>query len=104
MNQFDICLNNSKSKREVPYLLNLQSNPMDVLPTIIVAPIRKSSHCSNQKISRLHITMKVNDSEYIAFISEMAAIPVQLPGKIIDNASIHRQEIINAVDLLFTGF
>ncbi|MDC7233735.1 MAG: CcdB family protein [Spirochaetales bacterium] len=105
MNQFDIVRNkNQKSSKKVPFLINLQSDPMDLLGSRIVAPLRNESEYSDQKISRIHIPITVENTNYIIFISELAAIPTQLMGEKIMNAADMRQEFTSAIDLLFTGF
>jgi len=105
MIQFDILKNkNTKSAQEVPFLINLQSNPMAPLATRIVAPIRKESDYADQKLTRIHISVKINGENYIAFISELAAVPSSLLGEKVGNAAAQREMFTSAVDLLFTGF
>ena len=105
MSQFDILRNkNKKSSKEVPFLINLQSDPMNLLMTRIVAPIRKESDYSDQKLSRIHLPINIGNEGYIIFLSELAAIPLNGLGEKVLNAAILRQEITSAIDLLFTGF
>ena len=105
MAQFDISINNSKSsKAEVPYLMDIQSDTVSILGTRIVVPLRKASTFIDKTISKIHIPMKVENKEYIAFISEMAAVPTGMIGSTVINGSFKRVEIIAAIDLLFTGF
>lgn len=105
MNQFDIFRNkNTKSSKDVPLLINLQSDPMDLLESRIVAPLRKEADYSDQKLSRIHIPISIENEDYIVFISELAAIPLELMGEKVMNAASLRQEFTSAIDLLFTGF
>lgn len=105
MEQFDILSNKSKmSKKNVPYLINLQSDPMNILATRIVAPLRETLTCSDEILTKIHIPISINNKEYTIFISELAAIPSSLLGDNIINANFLRQEFIAALDLLFTGF
>jgi len=55
-------------------------------------------------IERLHVTIPVKGTEQIAFVSEMAALPVSHLGTPVDSARDFRPKIIGAVDLLITGF
>ena len=92
MAQFDIFTNNSSSgKSDVPLLMDLQSESVSVLD-------------SDKMISKIHISIDVKNTGYIAFISEMAAIPISMFGSRVSNAGDNRTEITAAVDLLFTGF
>lgn len=77
---------------------------MDLLATRIVAPLRKASSFSDQKLSRIHIPIKIENEGFIIFISEMAAIPSKLMGEKVSSASGLRQEFTDDIDLLFTGF
>jgi toxin CcdB len=105
MAQFDIHVNkNGPGKSDAPFLMDLQSEPVYVLETRIVAPLRKETEHFDKMISKIHISIEVENIRYIAFISELAAIPVSMIGDKISNAARKRAEIIAAIDLLFTGF
>lgn len=105
MEQFDILRNKSEiSRKDVPYLINLQSDPMDILATTIVAPLRKTSKYSEQVLTKLHIPISINHIDYTIFTTELASIPTNIIGDKILNANYLRQECTEAIDLLFTGF
>ncbi|MBN2617741.1 MAG: CcdB family protein [Spirochaetales bacterium] len=105
MDQFDVLLNTNKnSNKDVPFLIILQSDPMNLLATRIVAPIRETSKYFDQILTKLHISITINNINYTIFISELAAIPTNVIGDKILNASYLREECTNALDLLFTGF
>ncbi len=105
MNQFDICRNTSISTRkDVPYLLDMQSEAMSVLNTRLVVPLRKTSEAGGRTVKRIHITLSVGTEPYIAFVSEMAAVPLTHLGAVEGSAVSHRTELIAAIDLLITGF
>ncbi|MDC7240646.1 MAG: CcdB family protein [Spirochaetales bacterium] len=101
MDQFDIF---KHGQNGVSFLINLQSNPMDSLSTRFVAPVRRENDYPGQTISRIHIPIVIDGTNYIIFISELAAVSSNLLGEKVGNAKVLRQEIIAAVDLLFTGF
>ena len=105
MAQFDISVNENKaSKTEVPYLMVIQSDSVSILGSRIVVPLRKTADVKNRSISKIHVPIEIADEEYIAFISEMAAIPAEILGSVISNGTSKRTEITAAIDLLFTGF
>ncbi len=105
MEQFDILINkNIKSRNEVPFLINLQSDPMDLLATRIVAPLRETSKYSDQVLTKIHIPISINSTDYTIFISELASIPTNVIGEKVIHANFLRQECTDAIDLLFTGF
>ncbi len=103
MGQFDIVINKNNTK-DVEYLIILQADEISELATRIVAPLRKAVNTKSQYISKIHIEIEINNQPYIAFISEMAAIPIHYLGDCIINLSHLRTEVTSAIDLLFTGF
>ncbi len=105
MPQFDIYKNkNPKSSGEVPYLINLQSDAMDILATRLVAPLRVADEYSDQMLTRIHIPCIIQNRKFIIFLSEMAAVPVSLIGSKVGNLKDLRLQITAAIDLLVTGF
>ena len=105
MAQFDILKNlNKASKADVPYIMDIQSNSVSIIGTRIVVPLRYTKNNLDKLISKIHVSIEVDNKEYIAFISEMAAILSGLIGSAIANGNSKRTEIIAAIDLLFTGF
>jgi len=105
MAQFDISINkNRSSKADVPYLMDIQSDPVSILETRIVVPLRKAVNFNNKTISKIHISIEIENKKYIVFISELAAIPSGMIGSTIANVIHLRTEIVSAIDLLFTGF
>jgi len=103
MVQFDI-VKNRKKRNDVEFLINLQSESVSLLDTRIVAPLRRADNFEDKMISNVHFSLTVNGESYIAFISELAAVPTNILGECVGNAENCRTEIISAIDLLFTGF
>lgn len=103
MAQFDI-FKNKNPDSDVQFFISLQADAVSLLNTTIVAPLRKASAMKDKYISKIHIRTAVKGEDYIAFISELAAIPNAMLGKFVNNSSSLRTEIISAIDLLFTGF
>lgn len=105
MKQYDIVINKNKTtQKNVPYLLVLQSDSISILPLRIVAPIRNAGIYEYKTINKLHLPLQIKGVDYIAFISEMAAIPINLAGDTIARVREMRTEISSAIDLIFTGF
>lgn len=105
MPQFDVHENiDPGSRAETPYLLNIQADVLSVLVTRLVVPLRSASAHHDRAITRLHPRVEVLGEPYIAFVSEMAAIPESSLGPVQASLSDYRTEIIAACDLLLTGF
>ncbi len=103
MPQFDIVENTSKSA-DVKYFLVLQADAISLLDTRIVAPLRPADLHRKNQVGKIHILVEIDQTEFIIFISEMAAIPSAILGEIVTNVSFLRTEIVSAIDLIFTGF
>lgn len=105
MAQFDICENtNAASRDHIPYLLDVQADVLSELATRVVVPLRAKSVTENTVISRLHPVVSVTGVDYIAVVTEIAAVPASLLGPRVGAAQAHRAEITAALDLLLTGF
>jgi toxin CcdB len=105
MAQFDIHENASAaSRRETPYLLNVQADVLSELATRVVVPLRTKDGREETIISRLHPVILVVGMEHIAVVSEMAAVPIGLLGPRVDAAQQRRTELTAAIDLLLSGF
>jgi toxin CcdB len=105
MAQFDIHENtNAASREHTPYLLNVQADVLSELATRIVVPLRAKTGREKTVISRLHPVVSVTGVDYVAVVTEIAAVPASLLGPRVDAARAHRAEITAALDLLLTGF
>ncbi|MBB6479803.1 CcdB family protein [Spirochaeta isovalerica] len=102
--QFHLYTNKGKSSGETPLLLDLQTPFLSDLATRIVAPVRKKTKTEAILISKIHIPFILDNQEYTAYISEMAAVPVKYLGEEKGSLESLRTELIAAVDLIFTGF
>jgi toxin CcdB len=102
--QFHIYSNQGPSAKNTPLLLDLQAPVLSDLSSRLVVPLRKKSSYSEPCIGMIHIPLIVNGEEYIAFVSEMAAVSKTYLGKLKGNVEELRTQFISAVDLLITGF
>jgi toxin CcdB len=105
MAHFDIHRNLDQSTRkETPFLLDVQSDVMSVLETRLVIPVRPFQQAGDHAISRLHPAFTINNETFTAFVTEMAGVPRRLLGEIVQSAAGDRSTIIAAIDLLISGF
>lgn len=103
MAQFDVYLNkNSKSKNEIPYLLDVQSNLLSTLESRVVVPLLKKSII--KPIKYLNPIFLIEGNEVIMSTSEISGIPRSILDKRIISLANKRDEIIAALDFLITGF
>jgi len=103
MAQFDIYPNpNAETQACIPYLLDVQADLLDVLATRVVIPLHTTA--SMPKPARhLNPTLKINNEKLVLSTAELAGVPTAMLGKPIGNASKYRDDIITALDFVFTG-
>lgn len=103
MAQFDVYLNgSSKSKKTIPYVLDIQSELFGNTSTRVVVPFVYKKKLE-ETVDRLNPIFKVEDDWVIMLTSQMGAVPVTFLRKKITNLAHQRDSIIAAVDLLITG-
>lgn len=99
MAQFDVYAGRGKNAK---YLIDIQDNILDMLTTRVVAPLVPISFIS-LPMKNVNPVIHVNDEKLILLTHLLAAVPCRQLGKIIFNVKMQRNEIITALDMLFTG-
>jgi toxin CcdB len=83
-------------------VVDLQAEILDELATRLVAPLRPLKS-PDDPVPRLTPVVEVLGDTYFIMVSELAAVRTKELGSPIVNLHQHRDEIIAAIDLLFTG-
>jgi toxin CcdB len=103
MAQFDIYASpGQRSGEPVQYLLDLQAEVIEELPTRVVAPL-VSPESLGPAMRILNPTVFVQGEPYILLTHLLAAVPVHCLGRQIASAMMQRDEIVRSIDFLFTG-
>ena len=104
MAQFDVYRNaNPDTRVRIPYLLEVQSDLLDLLVTRVVVPLCKPALLKGRLAERLNPTFDVDGRPVAMLTPELAGVPVKALGERIANLAGQRAAIIAALDLLFTG-
>ena len=101
MAQFDL-FRHARSKR-YPFLVDLQADLLRDLVTRVVAPLTAVKRLRGKPIGRLNPIVEVEGTEYAVLFQELAALPVAALGAAAGSLHTRRDELVAAVDLLFTG-
>lgn len=105
MAQFSIHENpNPRTKGTVPFLLDVQSDVLSVLATRVVVPLYRPESLHSKAMTRLTPIVKVKDRPLIAMVPEIAGVHQRDLGPTVGEASSQRNELLQAIDLLLTGF
>jgi toxin CcdB len=104
MAQFDVFENpNQETNQAVPYLLDVQADLLDDLSTRVVVPLVAAS-AMGKAVKHLNPEFKIRNATVFMSTAELAGVPVSYMGEKAGSLKDQRQEIIAALDFLFTGF
>lgn len=105
MAQFTVHRNkNPKSRTEVPYLLDVQSNLLGDLRTRVVIPLFPKRTSGVKPLTRLTPEFQIEGRKVILMTPQLAGISLSDLGEPVGDLSEHRSEIVSALDLLISGF
>lgn len=105
MAQFTVHRNkNPKSKAEVPYLLDVQSDLLNELHSRVVIPLFPKKTAGVKPITRLTPEFQIEGRKVILMTPQLAGISLNDLGDPVADLSEHRSVIISALDLLISGF
>jgi toxin CcdB len=90
-------------RQGTPYLLDVQSEHLDRLPTRMVVPLG-AADATLPAFRDLTPTLLVGGTPHVLLTPLMAAIPRRLLGHPIGNLLPQADDITRAVDILLTGF
>lgn len=103
MAQFDVYLNpNPDTRKSIPYLLDVQAELLDTLATRVVAPLILSEEMG-LAAKHLNPQFKIKGLAVVMSTAELAGIPNRSLSNKVASLKSKRDEIIAALDLLFTG-
>lgn len=80
----------------------LQHPALEVLDTVVVAPLFKPTELPAVPVLRPMLT--VEQRQLVVAVDRMAAVPRTQLGKAVGNLEPASYELLRAVDLLFSGF
>lgn len=103
MAQFDVYLNpNPATRKVIPYLLDVQADLLDTLATRVVVPLVLAEEMG-LAAKTLNPKFRIKNTTVIMSTAELAGISVRSLGDKATSLKGKRDEIIAALDLLFTG-
>jgi len=104
MAQFDVYENtNPDTQKIVPYLLDIQANLLEDLATHVVVPLIPVS-IMGKAAKHLNPVFTIKKTNVVMSTAELAGVPARILGKKVTSLNDYRNEIIAALDFLFTGY
>jgi toxin CcdB len=105
MPQFDVFRNpDSETRNRIPYVVTLQSDLLDRIEHHVVAPLRIADDALVIPVLRLNPLAVVDGQKFHVRVQDIATVPGRLLKFPVANLSAQRDEILIALDFLFTGF
>jgi toxin CcdB len=95
---------NPRTKAAVPFLLDVQSELLAGLGTRVVVPLYRSAAPDVHAMSRLTPVLQFQGQPLVAMIPELAGIARRELGPVAGDLASARAEVLQAIDLLLTGF
>jgi toxin CcdB len=103
MTQYFAYENQNKDSRKLfPFLLDIQSNLLDDLETTIVIPLTKAQTV-NKKFTKLTPIVEVQGVKYLAMTQQIVGLDRNLLGKSVDDLSMYRFAVVDAIDFIISG-
>jgi len=103
MAQFDVYLNpNPDTYKIIPYLLDVQTELLDTLATRVVVPLVMVKEMA-VAAKQLNPKFTIKGTAVVMSTAELAGIANRSLGDKVTSLKSKRDEIIAALDLLFTG-
>ncbi len=104
MAQFDVYLNlNPATRKAIPYVLDVQADMLDTLSTRVVVPLVLAEEM-RIPVKQLNPQFKIKGLTVVMSTGELAGLSLRSFGSKVATLKGKRDEIISALDLLFTGY
>ncbi len=101
MAQFQVYANTRRSRAEVPYLLDVQSDLVDISTRLVIPLVDQCQF--GKPLTRLNPQFDLAGHELIMSSADLAGIPKRQIGVWVADFSQHRNLIIGVLDFLITG-
>lgn len=95
---------NPRTNTAVPFLLDVQSELLSSLATRVVVPLYRPQAANVHALSRLTPVVQFLGQPMVAMVPELAGIARRNLGPLSGELASARADILQAIDLLVTGF
>jgi toxin CcdB len=90
-------------RRAYPLAVNLRSDLFPGSDRIIIAPMVRRAQLPGVA-GRLAPVVRIDADEYVVIIDRLVSMPARAVPQRMANLAAHRESLIAAIDLLFSGF
>ena|SRR3982750_1769312 len=104
MRRFDVFRNNDRaSAKHIPFLLLLQSELLDEMPTRVVAPLVVPNALSGPPAKTLNPEFEIEGQRVVMLTQQLAGVTLQRLKTRVTTLGDRRDDIVRALDFLFSG-
>jgi toxin CcdB len=100
--QCDVHMNIDDDSGQMPYLLDVQTNLLSDLQTRVVVPLVRAA-TFGRPATRLHPRFTIAGHRLVMATHLVAAVRRQALGATVASLLDHRDTVINAIDVLWSG-
>jgi toxin CcdB len=102
MAQFDVRRNVGKHKDAIPFVVVVQSSQFDDYRRRVVVPLVRKSAVGKLSHASFNPTFKIRGTPVVLHPLEIASVPLEQLGDIVESLSEEGQQIIAALDELLS--
>lgn len=95
---------NPRTNEAIPFLLDVQSDVLTMLATRVVVPLYRQGEVGVQALTRLTPEVRFQGQALVAMVPELAGISRRELGPLCGDLGSARGPVLQAIDLLLTGF
>jgi toxin CcdB len=104
MRRFDVVRNrDSGNARRFPLLLIVQSDFLEGLPTQVVVPMVRREKLREKPADVLNPVASIENDDFVLLTQQLAAVPIATLGATVVSLESRRDDIVRALDFLFSG-
>jgi len=102
MAQFQVYLNARSSDQEVPYLLDVQSDIVDIGTRLVIPLV--DSKAFGATLTHINLKLNIDGVDVVMSSADLAGVPKRSIGAWKADFTQHRNLIMGAIDFLITGY
>jgi toxin CcdB len=101
---FDVYRNpNAAVAKYIPFLVVVQSELLDELPTRVVVPLARANAIKGPAATTLNPEFEIDRTRVVMLTQQLAAVPLEILRKFEINLGAQRDIIMGAMHFLFNG-
>ena len=101
MSQFDVFTNPGTARDRAPYIVDVQSDLLDLSMRVVVPLI--TPEYFRARMTRLNPLLEVDNQSFVFSPTEIAGIAARRLEQRITNLAVYRGRIVAALDMIITG-